>query len=147
MNPLPPKKAASGDDAARAAWLMMSDLVLDNSRRRQVSEALAMPFGRTRAIRRLARAPMSMSELAAALGIDPPNATTVVDELEAQKLVRRKAHPSDRRLKLVELTSKGRRMAQKANEILATPPPALIELDADDLKELRRVLAKLRTEN
>ena len=71
----------------------MSDLVLDNQRRREVSEALGMSFGRARAIRRLARGPMSMGELAAALDIDPPNATVLVDDLEAQGLVRRRAAP------------------------------------------------------
>ena len=51
-------------DAAREVWLLMSDLVLDHTRRREVSEALGMSFGRARAIRRLARRPMSMRELA-----------------------------------------------------------------------------------
>ena len=96
------------DDAAREVWLLMSDLVLDNQRRREVSEALGMSFGRARAVRRLARRPMSMGELAAALGIDPPNATVVVDDLEALGLVRRRPHPTDRRAKLVEATRKGK---------------------------------------
>ena len=69
----------------------MYDLVLDHERRREVSEALGLSFSRARAVRRVARGPMSMSELAAALGIDPPNATVLVDELEAQGLVRRTA--------------------------------------------------------
>ena len=50
---------------AREVWLLMSDLVLDNQRRREVSDALGMSFGRARAVRRLARRPMSMRELAA----------------------------------------------------------------------------------
>ena len=93
----------------------MSDLVLDNNRRREVSEALGMSFGRTRALRRLARRPMSMGELAAALGIDPPNATVVVDELETLGLVRRGPHPTDRRAKVVEATSEGQAMARRAD--------------------------------
>ena len=71
----------------------MSELVLGNSRRREVADALGMSFGRSRALRRLARRPMSMRELADALGIDPPNATVVVDDLEAQGLVRRRRAP------------------------------------------------------
>ena len=74
---------------SREVWLLMNDLVLDNERRREVSEALGMSFSRARAVRRVARRPMSMSELAAALGIDPPNATVLVDELEGLRLVRR----------------------------------------------------------
>jgi DNA-binding MarR family transcriptional regulator len=74
-------KTDPSKDDPREIWLLMSDLVLDQGRRRQVSEALGMSFGRTRAIRRVAHRPISMGELAAALGIDPPNATVLVDDL------------------------------------------------------------------
>ena len=124
----------------REVWLLMSDLVLDNERRREVSEALGISFGRARALRRLARQPMSMGELAAALGIDPPNATVLVDDLESLGLVRRRPHPTDRRAKVVEATRKGKDMARRADAILATPPPALSALGADDLETLRRIL-------
>jgi DNA-binding MarR family transcriptional regulator len=128
---------------ARDVWLRMSDLVLDNMRRRQVSEALGMSFGRTRALRRLARRPMSMGELAEAMGIDRPNATTVVADLEAQGLVRRRPHPTDGRAKLVEPTRKGRQLARKADEILATPPAALSALDPEELETLRQMLERI----
>jgi DNA-binding MarR family transcriptional regulator len=126
---------------AREVWLLMCDLVLDNQRRREVSEALGMSFGRSRAIRRLARRALSMGELAAMLGIDPPNATVLVDDLESQGLVRRRPHPTDRRAKLVEATREGKELARRADAILGTPPAALSELGADDLEALRRILA------
>jgi DNA-binding MarR family transcriptional regulator len=132
------------DDAAREVWLLMTDLVLDNTRRREVSDALGMSFGRTRAIRRLARAPMSMRELADALGIDPPNATAVVSELEAQGLAQRRPHPTDGRAKLVEATPKGKELARRADDILATPPPGLNALDPEELETLRRLLSRSR---
>jgi DNA-binding MarR family transcriptional regulator len=135
-----------GDDPAREAWLIMSDLVLATERRREGSEALGLSFARARALRRLARRPMSMSGLAAALAIDPPNATVVVDELEAQKLARRRPHPTDRRAKLVEATRKGKDMARRADAILGTPPPELSALDADDLRTLRRIPASVATQ-
>jgi DNA-binding MarR family transcriptional regulator len=137
--------ANASDDipaVSREAWMLMSDLVLDNGRRRQVSDALGLSFSRTRALRRLARRSMSMSELAAALGIDPPNATVLVDDLEAQGLVRRTPHPTDRRAKLVAPTRKGKAIARRADEILSTPPPALTALSADDLTTLRRILTE-----
>jgi len=130
---------------ARDVWLLMSDLVLDNTRRREVSDALDMSFGRARAIRRLARRPMSMREFADAMDIDPPNATVLVADLEAQGLARRTPHPTDGRAKVVEATRKGKALARRANEILATPPAALTELDADDLQALRRILEHLTT--
>jgi DNA-binding MarR family transcriptional regulator len=131
-------------DLPREIWGLMSDLVLDNLRRREVSEALGMSFGRARAIRVLAREPTSMGELAAALGIDPPNATVLVDDLEAQGLVRRRPHPSDRRAKLVEATRRGKALARRADDILATPPAGLGTLADDDLEALRRILAQVQ---
>jgi DNA-binding MarR family transcriptional regulator len=132
------------DDAAREVWLLMSDLVLDNERRRDVADAVGMSFGRARTIRRLARRAMSMSELADALGIDRSNATVVVDDLEAQGFVRRRPHPTDRRAKLVEATAKGKRLARRAEAILATPPPAITALSAEDLQMLRALLERAR---
>jgi DNA-binding MarR family transcriptional regulator len=137
-----------GDAAAvsRAAWSTMCDLVLNNVRRREASDALGMSFGRIRAIRRLANAPMAMSELASALGIDAPYATVVVDDLEAQGLVRRRPHPSDRRTRMVETTRKGKQLAARADEILGTPPPALGALSPKDLDVLVGVLSKIKLE-
>ena len=45
---------------------------------------------------------------------------------------------------MVEATRKGKEMARRADEILATPPPALSALGADDLETLRSVLARAR---
>jgi DNA-binding MarR family transcriptional regulator len=127
---------------ARDVWLLMSDLVLDNTRRREVSEALGMSFGRARAIRLLARGPMSMSELATALGIDKPNATVVVGNLEEQGLARRRPHPTDGRAKVVEATRKGKELARRADAILATPPPGLSALADAELETLGRILER-----
>lgn len=124
-----------------ALWLLISDLVLDNQRRRDVADALGISFGRVRAIRRLARRPMTMGTLADALGIDPPNATTLVDELEALGLVQRRADPADRRVRLVAATGRGVRLARRADAILATPPAALRDLSPDDLVAVHRILA------
>jgi DNA-binding MarR family transcriptional regulator len=131
-------------DTAGEVWLLMSDLVLDNERRREVADALGMSFGRARTVRRLARRPMSMGELAAALGIDPPNATTVVSDLEALGLVIRRPHPTDGRAKIVEATRKGKELARRADAILATPPPALAAASEEDLETLREILGRVR---
>jgi DNA-binding MarR family transcriptional regulator len=140
-----PHRVKKDDVLAREVWLLISDLVLDHQRRRDVSEAVGLSFSRIRAVRRIARRPMSMSELADALGIDRPNATVLVDELETAGLVRRGPHPTDRRAKVVEATRKGKSVARRADEILSTPPPALTALDRQDLEELGRILAALRS--
>jgi DNA-binding MarR family transcriptional regulator len=128
---------------ASDVWLLMSDLVLENQRRREVADAVGLSFGRTRAVRRVARRPMSMRELAEALGIDPPNATVVVAELESLGLVTRRPHPTDGRAKVVEATAKGKEIAQRADAILAAPPAALSALDADELQTLGRLLERV----
>jgi DNA-binding MarR family transcriptional regulator len=132
---------APQDDALpREVWRLMSELVLDHQRRRAVSDAVGLSFYRARALRRVARRPMTMGELADLLGIDRPNATVVVDNLEAQGLARRTPHPTDRRAKLVEATRKGKTLARKAEDILGTPPAALSELQQKDLDALKRIL-------
>jgi DNA-binding MarR family transcriptional regulator len=68
----------------------------------------------------------------------------VVDDLEAQGLVRRRAHPTDRRAKVVEATRKGKELARRADEIIATPPAALSALAAEELETLARILARAR---
>jgi DNA-binding MarR family transcriptional regulator len=136
----------SAADLSREVWTLMSDLVLDHERRRQVSDAVGLSFSRTRAVRRVAEKPMSMGDLAAALEIDRPNATVLVDDLESLDLVRRRPHPTDRRAKLVEATRKGKTLARKANDILGTPPAALSSLGKADLEALRRLLTSITSQ-
>ncbi len=131
------------DRAARQAWQAMSDLVLDNQRRRETSEQVGLSFGKIRALRRIAKRPMPMRELASLLGVDPPNLTPVVDDLEGAGLVERQPHPTDRRVKLVVATPEGAALAHKADEILAQPPVGLYELPADALENLVRTLAQV----
>ena len=60
--------------AAREAWQAMCDLVLDNERRREVSDAGGSELRKDQgACAGSPRRPMPMRELAALLGIDPPN--------------------------------------------------------------------------
>ena len=124
----------------------MADLVLNNERRREVSEEVGLSFGKIRALRRIARRPMSMSELASMLSVDPPNLTAVVDDLEGAGLVERQAHPTDRRVKLVVASPEGAALAHKADEILARPPPASARSPPTTSKSLVRILAKLRAD-
>ncbi len=136
---------ADGTENAARAWSMMCDLVLDNERRREVSDALGLSFGRIRALRRIAGTPMTMGTLATTLGIDAPYATLVVDELERQRLVERRPHPTDRRVRLVTATARGAAAAKRAEEILGRPPAGLSQLPADTLRTLAAILESSRT--
>jgi DNA-binding MarR family transcriptional regulator len=134
----------SHSESARRAWQAMADLVLDNDRRREVSSRVGLSFGKIRALRRIAVRAMTMGELAVLLGVDPPNLTMVVDDLERAGLVERRAHPTDRRAKLVVATEKGAALARQAQQILDRPPVGLSELPADDLETLGQILARIR---
>ncbi len=140
------KSSIGRDRVIREAWHAMADLVLNNERRREVSEKTGLSFGRMRALRRIAARPMSMRELATLLGVDPPNLTTVVDGLERSGLVERQAHPTDRRVKLVAATPKGAALAQQAEEILDRPPAGLLDLPSDELETLAQILARVLQE-
>ncbi len=138
------KATARRDRAIREAWQTMAELVLDNERRREVSEQTGMSFGKMKALRRIAGRPMPMNELAGLLGIDPPNLTAVVNDLERSLLVERQSHPTDRRVKLVVATPKGAALATRADEILSRPPPGLVDLPSDDLEVLVQILSRVR---
>ena len=134
---------ANGDLAARA-WQGMRALVLDRyDRRKKVCDALGMSFIRAKALRRIVDGPMTMRELAAALGTDPPYTTVVVDDLERRGLVTRTVRAGDRRSKIVSITPDGAAQAHLAERILNDPPRPVRELPATDLEVLGRILGTL----
>jgi DNA-binding MarR family transcriptional regulator len=130
-------------ECADRVWQAMSALVLDNDRRQEVSDALGMSFFRAKALRRLAKKPLSQRNLAATLSTDAPYTTLVVDGLEQRGLVERTVDPADRRSKIVTVTPAGAKAAELADRILAAPPAALLDLDPADLAVLDRILTKL----
>jgi DNA-binding MarR family transcriptional regulator len=134
--------ATDPTDPAERVWTTMTALVVElNDRKGEVAAALGMSFVRVKALRRLARTPMSMRQLAAALGTDAAYATVVVDDLTARGLVERREDAADRRRKIVAATSAGRQAARRAEKVLRTPPAELTSLPAGDLADLDRILA------
>jgi DNA-binding MarR family transcriptional regulator len=136
--------AEDADEVAARAWQAMRALVLDHyDRRKKVCDALGMSFIRAKALRFIAGGPMTMRELAAALGTDPPYTTVVVDDLERRGLVTRTVRAGDRRSKIVSITPSGSGQAHVAERILNDAPRPLRELPADDLHALDRILGGL----
>ncbi|MFD0384002.1 MarR family transcriptional regulator [Streptomyces stramineus] len=82
-----------------------------------------MSFFRVKALRRIARGPLTLRELAELLLTDRPYTTLVVDDLAGRGLVERSANPADRRSKIVTVTPAGRAAAERAERILGTPRP------------------------
>ena len=143
----PEAPAAPGpatEELAARAWQAMRTLVLGRyDRRRKVTDALGMSFIRAKALRLVTGGPLTMRELAAGLGTDPPYTTVVVDDLERRGLVVRAVRPGDRRSKLVSITAPGREQARLAGQILGAPPRPVRDLPAADLAALDRVLTRL----
>ena len=134
------RRATTPKDAAARAWSVMCDLVLDNERRREVSDALGLTFGRVRALRRIAASSHDHGGAGRRPRDRAPYATLVVDELERQGLVERRPHPTDRRVKLVATTARGTAAARRANEILDRLPAGLARLSEPEIEELARIL-------
>ena len=122
----------------------MSDLVLDNQRRREVSDALGMSFGRARAIRRLARRPMSMRELAARWASTRPTRPCSSTSSRPRASCAGGRIPPTGGPRSSRRRARARTLARRADAILATPPPALSALGAEDLEALRRILERAR---
>lgn len=133
MNPSP----------AAEAWAQMLAFITGQDRLRALRLELDLGVGKSELLIKLAQAPMTLREVAQAVEVDPSAATVAVDRLERRGLVERRAHPDDKRRRLVHLTDAGLRAAATARRILTDPPPALAALNADDVAALTRIFATL----
>jgi MarR family transcriptional regulator, 2-MHQ and catechol-resistance regulon repressor len=62
----------------------------------------------------LHKGPLPVNVIGDKVELTTGSITTAIDRMEAKWLVVRKNHPEDRRVRLVELTAKGRRLIEKA---------------------------------
>jgi len=131
------------------AWL---HLVRVHSRIVREEQALLSHFGLTPAqfdvLSHLATSPgLSQTELAERLIVTKGNVGGLIDRLERDGLVERRANPGDRRSNQLYLTDAGcRAFAAAAPELEAHLAAQFEGLDAKDLCELRRLLAQLDRE-
>lgn len=129
---------------ARTVWRQLREFVLEgHERRREVTEETGLSFVRVKALRKIAREPMTLAELAERLVCDRPYATLTADALEERGLIVRTEHPNDRRRKLVTVTEAGRELVAHAERILYRPPEPLRALSAAELETLHGILNKL----
>lgn len=91
-----------------------------------------------------ASAPLSVSDLGAAIGVDQPRASRLVQQGVAHGFVRREADPDDARRTRIALTDEGRTIARgmrgERREALGA---ALAAFTDDERTELARLLTKL----
>jgi len=95
----------------------------------------------------LERAPagLTMSELSRRLMVTGGNVTGITDMLEAEGLVARVDHPTDRRAYTVKLTAAGRRLfARMAAAHESWIVDLLAGLDAGEQEQVYRLLARLK---
>lgn len=138
----------SGDrqgNLADEVWRELTALVFDHrdSWRRAVIDQTGLPFSRIRVLKRLAREPLTVKQLAYAATVDAPAATVAVNDLEERGLVVREIDPANRRCKVVSLTDAGRALLARIDEIEDPAPDLLAALDDDDLEALRVILRKV----
>jgi DNA-binding MarR family transcriptional regulator len=90
--------------------------------------------------------PVPMRDLAGMFRCDPSYMTSLVDGLEEAGLAERQLHPTDRRIRVVTLTERGRHTQMEARKILSEPPESLRSLTTTELRQLGDLLGKLLSE-
>jgi len=86
--------------------------------------------------------PLTMSDLADALGCDASNVTSIVDRLESRGFVERRPSAMDRRVKELALTAAGSEVHEQIVERMHQPPPPIGNLSQADQEQLRDILRR-----
>jgi DNA-binding MarR family transcriptional regulator len=113
----------------------------------RVAEALE-PLGLTPALFGLlnvlgAREGAIQQELGSSMGIDPSTMVSLIDELEAAGLAKRRPHSRDRRAREVLITAKGRRLLERARGLARRVDNEVLGgLSAPDRRQLLALLRR-----
>ena len=92
-------------------------------------------------------APCSINDLHHSFGHKRSTLTSLLDRLEARGWVRRAAHPTSRRMVLVQLTAAGQQIADQISATLrAIEARVLARTSADDIASFLRVIHALEEE-
>ncbi|MFG2228368.1 MarR family winged helix-turn-helix transcriptional regulator [Streptomyces sp. NPDC048644] len=98
----------------------LAQQIADHVRERAVT--LGLTAAQATALREMT-GPMTMRELSERMSCEPSNATFIVDKLEKQGLVERRAHPTDRRAKHLVLSAEGTALRERLLELLTQDSP------------------------
>jgi DNA-binding MarR family transcriptional regulator len=129
-------EAAELADALYTAMPMVVDHVNDRL------EGLGMTNTDYWALRSV-EGPMPMKDLAHCMDIDPSYVTLVADRLEKLGLIERQPHPTDRRVKNLVLTAKGKRFKKTIPDKLWDGSKLFSTLTDSERAELTGLLTKL----
>jgi len=86
--------------------------------------------------------PVTMSDFARMLGCDASNVTSIADKLETRGILERRPSASDRRVKVLMLTSAGLELHGRISDAMQTAPPAIANLSLEDQKELAAIFRR-----
>jgi DNA-binding MarR family transcriptional regulator len=87
---------------------------------------------------------LPLSQLGKQLQIHQTSITSLVDKLEAQGLIRRAPHPTDRRSTMAQITPAGRALTGKAINLLNSELYRDLGLTGDEGRQLIGLLMKMR---
>lgn len=87
---------------------------------------------------------MPLAQVSKALQVHQTSITNLVDKLEAQGLIERKRHPTDRRSTIAQMTPAGKSLLRKAIKLLNTELFPKLGLTSEETRLLIAVMAKMR---
>ncbi|WP_064750265.1 MarR family winged helix-turn-helix transcriptional regulator [Solirubrobacter soli] len=127
------------------AWRLMLELVFSHrGRMLKVAQEFGLAPQQTFALRSLQPdEPMKLSDLAQALHCDNSTVTGLADRLENAGLAERQAHPTDRRVKTLMLTERGKVLRQLYIDRVSTAPDAMQSLSDEDAAILFEILSRV----
>ncbi len=132
------------DAAAREAWMLLFQLF--RSQRREMTamkNELQLNPAQVHLLFNLEPGQsIPMSELAESLVLDASYITGLVDRMEERGLLQRQSSPSDRRVKLISLTTEGLAIREMVHERVSQPPPFIAGLSHEDLVALRDIFQR-----
>lgn len=133
-------------DRAQLAWQALYEAVLAEHEERMQSVAeLGTTPGELKALLRLqADGQVTAGELARAWNNDPSTTTWLIDRLEKRGLVERRQSETDRRVKHVVLTDRGREVRAQVTAALHRPPTAFLSADPVLLEAAQHVTQAIR---
>lgn len=132
---------------AREAWGAVFALVFSeesHERMHDACESLGLTPGLMKALITMRPGPgRPMKQLAGQWRCDASYVTSLVDGLEERGFVERQAHPTDRRAKVVALTTLGDRTRELLLDKLHDPPAWFDSLSTNERRTLRDLLHRL----
>ena len=127
--------------------LLTCTTLIENEVRKRLREQFDITLPRFDLLAQLDRAPngITLGELSQRMMVSNGNITGLVERLTAQRLIRRKPSPTDRRVQIVSLTAEGRKFFRTMARVNADWIGEIFtDLTKSDIELLMPLLAKCK---